>query len=115
MVATEDFHIDPGDHFSDQPDYCSSWPAHCRAGSRGADFHPDLDTGHLEAVFRKGAYGAAYSGAEGVDEHGTTLPDWLRQRGSTRSTWSASPPIIACGAPPRTWTAPASRPGCWST
>ncbi|BCI87938.1 bifunctional pyrazinamidase/nicotinamidase [Mycobacterium kansasii] len=53
VVATEDFHIDPGDHFSDQPDYCSSWPAHCRAGSRGADFHPDLDTGHLEAVFRR--------------------------------------------------------------
>lgn len=81
VVATEDFHIDPGDHFSDQPDYSSSWPAHCRAGSRGADFHPELDTGHLEAVFRKGAYGAAYSGAEGVDEHGTMLPDWLRQRG----------------------------------
>lgn len=81
VVATKDFHIDPGDHFSDHPNYRSSWPPHCRAGSCGADFHPDLDTGHLDAVFRKGAYGAAYSGAEGVDEHGTTLPNWLRQRG----------------------------------
>ena len=26
VVATQDFHIDPGDHFSDHPDYISSWP-----------------------------------------------------------------------------------------
>jgi nicotinamidase/pyrazinamidase len=81
VVATEDFHIDPGDHFSDRPDYSSSWPAHCIAGSPGADFHRDLDTGRIEAVFRKGPYAAAYSGFEGVDENGTTLLEWLRQRG----------------------------------
>ena len=79
VVATQDFHIDPGDHFSDQPDYSSSWPPHCIVGSFGADFHPDLDTGPIEAVFRKGAYAAAYSGFEGVDENGTPLLDWLRQ------------------------------------
>lgn len=81
VVATQDFHIEPGDHFSDQPDYSSSWPPHCIAGSFGADFHPDLDTGPIEAVFRKGAYAAAYSGFEGVDENGTPLLDWLRQHG----------------------------------
>lgn len=27
VVATKDFHIDPGDHFSGTPDYSSSWPA----------------------------------------------------------------------------------------
>ena len=81
VVATKDFHIDPGDHFSDRPDYSSSWPPHCVAGSSGADFHPDLDTSPIEAVFRKGAYGAAYSGFEGVDENGTPLLEWLRQRG----------------------------------
>lgn len=79
VVATQDFHIDPGDHFSDQPDFSTSWPPHCIAGSFGADFHPDLDTGPIEAVFRKGAYAAAYSGFEGVDESGTSLLDWLRQ------------------------------------
>ncbi|WP_083662728.1 pyrazinamidase PncA [Mycobacterium sp. IS-2888] len=79
VVATQDFHIDPGDHFSDQPDFSTSWPPHCIAGSFGADFHPDLDTGPIEAVFRKGAYAAAYSGFEGVDEGGTSLLDWLRQ------------------------------------
>jgi len=80
VVATKDFHIDPGDHFSDHPDYSSSWPTHCVAGSPGADFHPDLDTSRIEAVFRKGAYSAAYSGFEGVDENGTPLLEWLRQR-----------------------------------
>jgi nicotinamidase/pyrazinamidase len=81
VVATKDSHIDPGDHFSDRPDYASSWPPHCIAGSPGADFHPDLDTTPIEAVFRKGAYDAGYSGFEGVDENGTPLPEWLQQRG----------------------------------
>jgi nicotinamidase/pyrazinamidase len=81
VVATQDFHIDPGDHFSDQPDYQSSWPPHCRAGSIGAEFHPDLDSDRFEAVFRKGTYAAAYSGFEGFDDAGTALADWLRQRG----------------------------------
>jgi nicotinamidase/pyrazinamidase len=81
VVATKDFHIDPGDHFSDRPDYSSSWPPHCVAESPGADFHPDLDTSSIEAVFRKGAYSAAYSGFEGVDENGLPLLEWLRQRG----------------------------------
>jgi nicotinamidase/pyrazinamidase len=79
VVATQDFHIDPGEHFSDRPDYESSWPPHCRAGSTGAEFHPSFDSGRVDAVFRKGAYTAAYSGFEGVDEAGTPLADWLRQ------------------------------------
>jgi nicotinamidase/pyrazinamidase len=81
IVATKDFHVDPGGHFSDHPDYAASWPPHCVAGTSGADFHPDLDTGAVEAVFLKGARAAAYSGFEGVDEAGTPLADWLRVRG----------------------------------
>ena len=82
VVATKDCHVDPGDHFSDHPDYSSSWPPHCIAGSSGADFHPDLNTGPIEAVFRKGAHAAAYSGFEGVEEQdGTSLLEWLRRRG----------------------------------
>ena len=79
VVATQDFHIDPGDHFSDHPDYISSWPPHCLADTVGAEFHPDLDTGRFEAIFRKGAYDAGYSGFSGFDERGTPLADWLRQ------------------------------------
>ena len=81
IVATKDFHIDPGDHFSSAPDFAASWPPHCVAGSAGAEFHPGFDDSVVEAVFTKGGYSAAYSGFEGTDEHGTALADWLRQRG----------------------------------
>jgi nicotinamidase/pyrazinamidase len=77
VVATQDFHIDPGSHFSAYPDYAASWPPHCVAGTPGQDFHPDLDTGAVEAIFRKGAHAAAYSGFEGATEDGTSLADWL--------------------------------------
>ena len=30
VVATKDFHIDPGAHFGDPPDYVDSWPPHTR-------------------------------------------------------------------------------------
>ena len=81
VVATQDFHIDPGSHFSDHPDYAASWPPHCVVGTTGADFHPNLDTSAVEAVFRKGQHAAAYSGFEGSDESGTLLGDWLRGHG----------------------------------
>jgi len=81
IVATKDFHIDPGDHFSENPDYVNSWPRHCVAGTAGADFHPDFDTAAVEAVFSKGAYAAAYSGFEGVDTDQIDLGQWLRTRG----------------------------------
>ena len=80
VVATKDFHIDPGRHFADEPDYANSWPAHCVAGSPGAEFHPELDTAPVEATFRKGAHAAAYSGFEGADDDGTPLAAWLRAR-----------------------------------
>ncbi|MFN8225319.1 MAG: pyrazinamidase PncA [Mycobacterium sp.] len=78
VVATKDFHIDPGAHFSDHPDFASSWPRHCVATTAGAEFHPDLDTQAVEAVFRKGAHAAAYSGFEGADDTETPLASWLR-------------------------------------
>lgn len=83
VVATKDFHIDPGAHFSADPDYRTSWPPHCVADTAGAEFHPDLATGAIEAVFCKGAYTAAYSGFEGSDDAGTPLEEWLRRRGVT--------------------------------
>ena len=39
VVATEDYHIDPGSHFAADPDYAQSWPPHCVAGSHGAELH----------------------------------------------------------------------------
>jgi len=81
VVASRDYHIDPGDHFSDHPDFAGSWPPHCVAGTPGAQFHANLDTGRVETVFSKGAHAAAYSAFEGTDEAGTPLADWLRGRG----------------------------------
>jgi nicotinamidase/pyrazinamidase len=83
VVATRDYHVDPGAHFSGAPDYVDSWPLHCVAGMPGAAFHPDLDVTRIEAVFSKGAHSAAYSGFEGADSGGTPLAAWLRERGVT--------------------------------
>lgn len=103
IVATQDWHVDPGSHFSDTPDLMDSWPPHCRAGSKGAELHPDLDAEYIQAYFRKGQYTAAYSGFEGVlapedevpmgeltpgsvpsvelDEDALGLDDWLQSHG----------------------------------
>jgi nicotinamidase/pyrazinamidase len=77
VVATKDHHIDPGDHFHHEPDYVDRWPPHCRAGTGGADFHPELDTDRIEATFTKGHYQAAYSGFEGT-AGSIGLAAWLR-------------------------------------
>ncbi|AOY70673.1 MULTISPECIES: isochorismatase family protein [Paenarthrobacter] len=66
IVATQDWHIEPGDHFSETPDMVDSWPPHCRARTKGAEIHEDLDPEFIQAYFRKGQYTAAYSGFEGV-------------------------------------------------
>jgi nicotinamidase/pyrazinamidase len=81
VVASRDFHIDPGRHFSAHPDFVDSWPRHCVVGTGGADFHPGLDTSHIQTVFSKGAHEAAYSAFDGADEAGTPLAAWLRERG----------------------------------
>ena len=80
VVATRDYHVHPGNHFSDTPDYVDSWPPHCVAGTQGADFQPCLDTSRIEAVFSKGRHEAAYSGFEGTTDDGTPLAGWLRDR-----------------------------------
>lgn len=83
VVATKDHHVDPGDHWSSEPDFATSWPVHCEVGTAGEQFHPDLDPAPFEAVFLKGRHEAAYSGFEGHDDDGATLADWLRRRGVT--------------------------------
>ncbi|RLV56692.1 isochorismatase family protein [Aeromicrobium phragmitis] len=81
VVATRDHHIDPGDHFSDTPDYVDSWPPHCVVGTPGADLHAPLTTRLFDAVFDKGEYAAAYSGFEGVTSTGTDLTTYLQAHG----------------------------------
>ena len=81
VVGTLDWHVDPGDHFSEHPDYVATWPAHCVVGTEGSQSHPALDRGLIEAWFHKGRHSAAYSGFEGHTEpDGIGLADWLRAR-----------------------------------
>ncbi|GAA0627729.1 nicotinamidase [Kutzneria viridogrisea] len=84
VVATRDYHVDPGEHFSSEPDFVTSWPVHCVAGTAGASFHPELDVAGVQAVFSKGAFAAAYSGFEGTGPQGSTLAGWLREHGVDR-------------------------------
>lgn len=94
IVTTQDWHIDPGTHFSDAPDFVDSWPVHCVAGTAGADLHPNLAPAldHVGARFRKGRFAAAYSGfearlateGEAVESaSGALLGDWLSTAGVT--------------------------------
>ena len=78
VVATKDHHHDPGAHWSVEPDFVTSWPVHCRVGTDGEAFHPNLDPQPFNAVFLKGEHAAAYSGFEGQTTSGAGLAEWLR-------------------------------------
>ena len=78
VVATKDHHLDPGDHWAQQPNYVDSWPVHCKVGTDGEAFHPNLDPVPFDAVFLKGQHSAAYSGFEGQTADGEGLAAWLR-------------------------------------
>lgn len=84
IVLTQDWHIDPGTHFSETPDFVDSWPVHCVADTHGADFAPVLkaEIDRTEKPFitvHKGMFEAAYSGFEGITEDGEKLADLLRR------------------------------------
>ncbi|MBZ8178237.1 isochorismatase family protein [Corynebacterium sp. 3HC-13] len=74
VVTTQDWHIDPDDHFD-------TWPVHCEADSPGAQLHPAIQQDKISARFYKGQHSAAYSGFEGSNEAGQLLAEWLRDRG----------------------------------
>jgi len=85
VVATKDWHIDPGDHFAspgEDPDFVETWPPHCVAGSDGAKFHEELSV-DFDEVFLKGRKSASYTGFDGLAEGDDTtlLGDWLSDRG----------------------------------
>ena len=79
VVTTQDWHIDPGDHFSDEPDFVDTWPPHGVAGTAEAELHPALGpvTDRIDAGVRKGMHAAAYSGFEGTDDNGRALNEVL--------------------------------------
>src|ERR1700748_2563693 len=80
VVATKDHHIDPGHHWSRDPDFVDTWPVHCKVGTDGNALRPTLDPQPFAASFLKGERAAAYSGFEGATVEGVTLAEWLRHR-----------------------------------
>lgn len=83
VVTTQDWHVDPGDHFSDTPDFVDTWPPHGVAGTPEAELHPALADLAPDVSVKKGEYEAAYSGFEGKDPDGRELVEVLRDAGIT--------------------------------
>ncbi len=100
VVATQDWH--PGNHKSFAVNHSGKkefeiielngleqklWPPHCVQETIGADFHPDLKTGRIEAIFRKGmdpeidSYSGFYDNGH---KKSTGLSGYLREKGATQ-------------------------------
>ena len=78
VIASRDWHDpdnDNGGHFagSSAPDFVSTWPRHCLAGTEGAEYHPAIDTGLIDIHVRKGQGVPAYSIFEGTTDDGRRL------------------------------------------
>ncbi|MBK6886301.1 MAG: isochorismatase family protein [Tetrasphaera sp.] len=86
IVTSQDWHAPEGDnggHFAAAPDYRDTWPAHCVAGTPGADLHPDVSAALAASTVpvlhvRKGQDAPAYSAFEGRTDAGTDLAHALR-------------------------------------
>ena len=69
IATTQDWHIEPGTHWSEQPDFVDTWPVHGKAGTPNAELHPAIAALNIEHHFKKGQYSAAYSGFEGIEDN----------------------------------------------
>jgi len=84
IIASRDWHdpdSDNGGHISDAPDFVDSWPAHCIAGTDGAEYDTNLDTSAITHHVKKGQGKPAYSMFEGVTDDGSTVAAVLTERG----------------------------------
>lgn len=79
VVASRDWHDSDnnnGGHFAavgSDPDWVNSWPVHCVAGSRGAEYHPNLDANLIDIHVEKGQGKPAYSLFEGTTSDGSLI------------------------------------------
>ncbi|ERK70665.1 isochorismatase family protein [Leifsonia aquatica] len=86
VVASRDWHdgdTDNGGHFATagDPDFVDTWPAHCVAGTAGAEYHPALDTSRVDYHVLKGQGVPAYSIFEGRTDAGSTVHNLLDEHG----------------------------------
>lgn len=88
VVASRDWHDTEGDnggHFAldAAPDFAGTWPVHCVAGTRGAEYHPELATDGIQVHLLKGQGRPAYSLFEGTTEEDETAHDVIERHGVT--------------------------------
>ena len=88
--TTQDWHPPQTAHFGAPPNYSTTWPVHCVAGTLGAQLHPELvvPAGSLTIhkgmeVLTNGADDTSYSACNGYDVAGVGLADALRTAGVT--------------------------------
>ncbi len=81
VVATTDFHIDPGPHFSDDPDFVDSWPLHCVAAPHGGGLPSRISTPpRSRRSSRRATTRPPTAVSRAARGDGTLLADWLRER-----------------------------------
>ena len=84
VVASRDWHDadnDNGGHFASEPDFIDTWPVHCVAGTRGAEYDDVFDPTSVSHHLKKGQGKPAYSLFEGVEDDGTTAAQLLDRHG----------------------------------
>lgn len=86
IVASRDWHDgdnDNGGHFarSSDPDFVDTWPVHCVAGTRGAEYDPGLDVAPVTHHVKKGQGKPAYSLFEGITDDGASVQQLLDEHG----------------------------------
>ena len=86
IIASRDWHdadSDNGGHFAGEgtsPDFTSTWPVHCVAGTEGAKYHPDFATDAVSFHVKKGQGVPSYSMFEGTTDEGHTVEGLLASR-----------------------------------
>ena len=84
-ITSQDWHLDPGAHFSEQPDFLDSWPPHGLAGTANAELHPAvaaaLAPSGADVTIKKGLREAAYSAFDATAPDGRTLVEVLSEAG----------------------------------
>lgn len=89
IVTTQDWHPPVTAHFSENPNYTSTWPTHCIADTPGAFLHPDLMLEYVDERFVKGTEvlrnaekDLSYSGFYATNHHiNQDLPTYLFDKG----------------------------------
>lgn len=84
VIASRDWHdadnLNSG-HFAaagEDPDWVNSWPVHCVAGTKGAEYHPNLNAALIDIHIEKGQGTAAYSIFDGRTPEGKQFADLVQ-------------------------------------